>query len=452
MYAYLKRAAQENVFVAEIFFDPQTHTERGVPFDTVINGFHRAIVLGYRNYHIKASLILCFLRHLPQEVHFDTLTEAIPHLDKILGVGLDSSEDGHPPHKFKEVFAKARELGLKVVAHAGEEAGPSYIIEALDCLKVSRIDHGVQCLFDEELVKRLSKERVPLTVCPLSNKKLQVNSRYFEGRNRTKELLDRGLMVTINSDDPAYFGGYITDNFITTAEETGLTLKDIHQICCNAFNASFLTLVEKEDFIWKLNQFNIFTGVAPPMRSVSIFGSRSPIPGTPDYEIARITAKLFASRGYRVVTGGYNGIMKAGSQGAREGGGNALGVLAPRVFRNRSPNGNEFLTESIISHSFADRTKDLIDSSHYLIAFPGKLGTLTEILVTWTGQFGPSIGNYPIKKIFVYRKVLGKVITDLVKVLGVSEDEQHVLFFDNPEEVLEEVEKDFEERKKMAVF
>ena len=258
MYAYLKKAATNNVRVAEIFFDPQTHTNgpNKVPFKVLICGLHRALIDAQRDFNIKGSLILCFLRHLPQEDHLVTLEEATPYLNKIIGVGLDSGELGNEPCKFVEVFSKASQLGLNIVAHAGEEGGPEYIREALDCLHAQRIDHGVQCLFDAGLVERLIQEQIPLTVCPLSNVKLQVNSRYFQGQNKTKEMLDRGLIVTINSDDPAYFGGYITDNFLATATSTALTREDVYKVCCNAFNATFLPLNEKSEYLAQLKDFN----------------------------------------------------------------------------------------------------------------------------------------------------------------------------------------------------
>lgn len=452
MYAYLRRANYNNVHVAEIFFDPQTHTERGVPFSVVINGFHQALVDGYHDFSIKGSLILCFLRHLPEDKHFETLQEARPHLNKILGVGLDSGEKGNPPELFERVFAEARSLGLKVVAHAGEEGGPDYVRGALDCLKVTRIDHGIQSLFDDALVQRLRDEGIPLTVCPLSNKKLQVDSRYFGGKNQTKELLSRGLTVTINSDDPAYFGGYITDNFKMAARETGLTIQDVHHICRNAFNASFLSAVEKEHYMRLLDQFNIYTGMAPPSKTITFFGSRAPLPGSPDYELARATGKLFADKGYHIITGGYNGIMKGAVHGANEVGGTAVGYIAPRVFRNRPMQGNEYLTKNVTSRTFSERTAKLVESSHYLVAFPGKLGTLVEILLSCSAQFGASIGKYPLQKIFVHRKHFEGLIENLMETLDVAKDEQHILYFDTPEELLEAVERDYKERQKVAIF
>lgn len=236
---YLERCKEDRVIHTEIFFDPQTHTDRGVSFDTVINGIDRALKDAESKLGITSKLILCFLRHLDEEAAFKTLEEAKPHLDKIVAVGLDSSEVGHPPSKFEKVFTASRELGLLTVAHAGEEGPPEYIWEALDLLKVSRIDHGVRCLEDEKLVKRLAEEKIALTVCPLSNIKLCVFKKMSE--HNYKDLLNKGLVATINSDDPAYFGGYMNQNFIETAEALSLTKEDLALSSKNAFNASFIS-------------------------------------------------------------------------------------------------------------------------------------------------------------------------------------------------------------------
>jgi len=242
--AYLERAREDNVRHVEIFFDPQTHTDRGVAFRTVVDGIHRALGDGRSDFSITSRLLLCFLRHLSAAEAMATLEEALPHRDRIHGVGLDSSEAGNPPAKFAEVFARARDEGFVAVAHAGEEGPPSYIREALDLLHARRIDHGVRCLEDPELVARLAAEQVPLTVCPLSNVKLRVFDT-LEAHN-LKVLLDAGIVATINSDDPAYFGGYIGDNFLYTQRALDLTADDIGSLARNAFVASFLSNAEKE--------------------------------------------------------------------------------------------------------------------------------------------------------------------------------------------------------------
>lgn len=242
-WAYLERANADNVRHVEIFFDPQTHTERGIDFTTVLDGIHGALEAGESQLGITFRLILCFLRHLSADEAMATLEEALPFKDRIDAVGLDSSEVGHPPSKFTEVFDRARQEGFLTVAHAGEEGPPEYIREALDLLEVERIDHGVRCLEDPVLVERLAKDEVPLTVCPLSNVKLRVFDTLEQ--HNLKELLAKGLHVTINSDDPAYFGGYINENFLRTQEALGLSAGDIQQLAENSFTASFLSNAEK---------------------------------------------------------------------------------------------------------------------------------------------------------------------------------------------------------------
>jgi adenosine deaminase len=238
-YAYLERAAADNVRHVEIFFDPQTHTERGIEFATVLDGIHEALEAGEAQLGITFRLIMCFLRHLSADEAMSTLESALPHKDRLHAVGLDSSEVGHPPSKFTRVFDRAREAGLLTVAHAGEEGPPDYIREALDLLKVCRIDHGVRCLEDTDLVERLVDEQIPLTVCPLSNVKLRVFDT-LEQHNLVK-LLDAGLCVTVNSDDPAYFGGYIGDNFLQARKALGLDTNRLRTLAINAFTASFLS-------------------------------------------------------------------------------------------------------------------------------------------------------------------------------------------------------------------
>ncbi len=252
-WAYLTRAAVQGVRHAEIFFDPQTHTDRGVPFETVVTGIHRALEDGRASLNITSGLILCFLRHLSEEAAMRALQEALPYRDWILAVGLDSSEVGHPPRKFKDVYDRARESGLLAVAHAGEEGPPEYVWEALDVLKARRIDHGVRCVEDERLVERLVEEQIPLTVCPLSNVKLRVFPNLRS--HNLRQLLDRGLLVTVNSDDPAYFGGYVADNFQASAAALDLSREQVLRLARNSFVASFLTDASKRAYIEELDRF-----------------------------------------------------------------------------------------------------------------------------------------------------------------------------------------------------
>ena len=248
--AYLAQAAIENVVHTEIFFDPQTHTARGVPMEVVVRGLHRACVDAHIEHGTSAALILCFLRHLSEEDAFATLEQALPLREHFIGVGLDSSELGHPPEKFARVFARCRELGLHRVAHAGEEGPPAYIWSALDLLHAERIDHGVQAVHDPELVQRLVRERIALTVCPLSNLKLRVFPDL--AAHNLRELLDAGIVATVNSDDPAYFGGYLNDNLTQVFAATGLTAQHAYQLAQNSFEASFVPAAQKAEWIERL--------------------------------------------------------------------------------------------------------------------------------------------------------------------------------------------------------
>ena len=251
-WAYLQRAARDGVVAAELFFDPQTHTDRGVPMGVVIHGLKGACERAQRELGLRAELILCFLRHLSEEAAMQTLEEALPYREHFIGVGLDSSERGHPPEKFARVFERAGELGLHRVAHAGEEGPPAYITAALDVLKVERIDHGVRCTEDPMLVQRLAKEAMPLTVCPLSNVKLCVFPDM--AAHNLPALLDAGLMVTVNSDDPAYFGGYLNDNFSALLKaHPQLQARHAWQLLRNSLQASFAPRAQKQAWLGQLD-------------------------------------------------------------------------------------------------------------------------------------------------------------------------------------------------------
>ena len=247
---YILRCKQDNIVHAEIFFDPQSHTERGIEFNTVLSGIHKALEKANFELGITSKIIMCFLRHLDEEPCFQVLKEATKHKDKIIGVGLDSSEKGNPPQKFKNVFEAAIKEGFLTVAHAGEEGPPEYIWDSLNLLKVKRIDHGVQCLKDDKLVEKLSQNNIPLTVCPLSNVKLCVFDK-LENHN-LKKMLDKGLRVMVNSDDPAYFGGYLNTNLIETAKALKLNLEDIKTLIQNSFKSSFLDEKTKNNWLNKI--------------------------------------------------------------------------------------------------------------------------------------------------------------------------------------------------------
>ena len=248
---YILKCVEDNVIHTEIFFDPQTHTERGVAFEAIITGIKEALADAKEKYGITSCIIMCFLRHLSQEAAFETLEQALAFKDDIIGVGLDSSELGNPPSKFKEVFQKAKEAGFKLVAHAGEEADFSYIYEALDLLNINRIDHGVQSIKSPELMQRLKDEQMPLTVCPNSNIELRVFDNYKE--HNIKELLDYGLNISVNSDDPAYFKGYVNQNFVNLHENLPITEEDVITLVKNSFRSAFISDELKEDYLARVD-------------------------------------------------------------------------------------------------------------------------------------------------------------------------------------------------------
>ena len=249
-WAYALKCKENNVVHTEIFFDPQTHVNRGINFDTVINGIYKALQKANKEFDLTSKIIMCFLRHLDEASGFKMLDQALLHKDKIVGVGIDSSELGNPPRKFEKLFKKAIEKDFLTVAHAGEEGPPEYIWEALNLLKVKRIDHGVQCLKDEKLVQKLRDSQIPLTVCPLSNIKLRVFNNLEE--HNLKKMLDKGLMVMVNSDDPAYFGGYINRNLTECQTALNLSEKDVKALIINSFKSSFLKEEKKREWISKL--------------------------------------------------------------------------------------------------------------------------------------------------------------------------------------------------------
>ena len=251
--AYLERIHRDNVIHTEIFFDPQTHTHRGISFDTVFDGIYSAMEEGRKKFGITYEIIMSFLRHLSEEDAFRTLEQALPHKDKIIGVGLDSSEVGNPPSKFRNVFRKAAELGFRLTAHAGEEGPPEYVYEALDILGVERIDHGNRSLEDPALTRRIRDEELVLTVCPLSNNKLQVCRDM--SRHPLRRMLDLDLRATVNSDDPAYFGGYMNDNFKAAAESLDLSREDLIRLSRNAFTGSFASENRKAEMVDELETF-----------------------------------------------------------------------------------------------------------------------------------------------------------------------------------------------------
>ena len=252
-WAYLTKVHEQNLIHTEIFFDPQTHTDRGVSFNTVIQGIHSALEDGKEKLGISSKLIMCFLRHLDEAAAFETLNQALPYKNWIAGVGLDSSEMGHPPSKFERVFSKAREEGFITVAHAGEDGPAEYVWEAINLLKVSRIDHGNQSLDDDQLIKHIAEKQIPLTVCPLSNLELKVVNDLKD--HPLMKLMEAGIMVTINSDDPAYFGGYVNENYTCIASALNLSKRQITELAKNSIKSSFLPDGDKEKIIMQIEEY-----------------------------------------------------------------------------------------------------------------------------------------------------------------------------------------------------
>ena len=250
-WAYILKCKEDNIVHTEIFFDPQTHLDRGISFDIVINGISKALDKANLEFGLTSKIIMCFLRHLDEESGFKVLDQALKYKNIIVGVGLDSSEIGNPPKKFEKLFQKARTEGFLTVAHAGEEGPPEYIWDSINILKVKRIDHGIQCLKDEKLVEELKKIQIPLTVCPLSNVKLCVFDK-LENHN-LKKMLNRGLRVMVNSDDPAYFGGYLNKNLIEIQSALDLSMEEVKTLIINSFKSSFLDDVQKNKWIKKIN-------------------------------------------------------------------------------------------------------------------------------------------------------------------------------------------------------
>jgi len=249
-WSYAIKCREDNIVHTEIFFDPQAHLSRGVKFETIINGINNALLKANKEFRLTYKIIMCFLRHLDEKSAFKVLDQAIEHKDKIIAVGLDSSEKGNPPSKFKNVFKKAIKEGFLTVAHAGEEGPPEYIWEAINLLEVKRIDHGVQCLKDEKLTKELIKKQIPLTVCPLSNVKLCVFKNLKE--HNLKDMLNAGLMVMVNSDDPAYFGGYLNENLVKSQAALNLSKNELKTLIINSFKSSFLSEEKKMRWIKKI--------------------------------------------------------------------------------------------------------------------------------------------------------------------------------------------------------
>ena len=439
IYSYLRRASTDNVYVSEILFEPQAHTSRGVPLDVVVSGLHRGILDGHRDFSIRASL-MCLCQHFSEAAAISMLEQIKPFSNKIAGVSFENIEVDSSPTKFERVFKKVSELGLKAVIYTGEEGRPNYIREVVD------VHHVCQ------------QKDISLTACPLSNK--------FYGKSES--LFSKGLKVTISSVNPAYFGGYISDSMICAIADYDLTEKEIYQLCRNVFNTSFLSDHDKAYYLAELDYFTVSFGYAAPSRSISIFGSRSPQPGNPNYEEARAVSKLLASHGFTVLTGGYNGIMRACSQGAKEGIENSPslnfsdsscsktqvhGILAPSIFLQRDALGNQYLTQHTIARSLTDRIHHLMQKSEYFLVFGGTIGTITELCVVWNAATLRKIYGAAPQRIFLLRSKWEKSLGAFAEAMSVyPEDRELITYVDSGEEFLELVEADMAKRVAAATI
>ena len=453
----------DNVYVAEIFFNPQIHTMNKVAFETVISGLARALADGHKDFGINGSLIMCFLQYQSEEDALKALEESRPHAKNIVGIELNCGEMGN----FSRVYKEAKELGLRVIAYSCKECTVDQTQNFLDIFQVSRFNLAVQCPNDSAVVQRLSAKGIPLALCPLANEK-NLHAAYgsSNGKNPIKDLLNKGLRVTINSDHPAYFGGYTTGNFLAAVAKEGLTEVDVHNMCKSAFDASFIPQGDKEHYFNEIDYFTVCMGYKAPARSVTIFGSRAALPGSADYDVAYNAGKLFASRGFRVVTGGYSGVMEAAAKGALDGacgispcitsegdpiGGCAHGILAPRIFATRGSTGNSYNTHTQIAHTLVDRLCRLITASEYFLALGGTIGTITEALLVWNvASVRPINGTRP-PKIFLWRAAWEVPFKELGKCISAA-DMELVQFVDTLEEVLEEVEADIKDRRSYATL
>ncbi len=464
MYAYLRRASVDNVFVAEVLFEPKAHTDRGVLFADIVNGLYKAIVNGFINFGIRACLIM---RLFPGESETDAvkvLEEARPFLDKIAGLSFELADGDNSPNKFKEVYKLADEMGLKVVAHVGEETSEKCIEEALDLFKFQRINCDIHCFQSTNMTTRLVDSKVPLSTCLLSNQKLQVLSRFFTGRDLTKDVLSKNPVVTISSDFPAYFGGYITDNFLHAASVGEINEVDVNLICRNAFQSAFVSTLDKAGYLKKIDKFNVEIGCAAPPKSIAFFGSRKPQPGSKEYEDCADAAKLMSSNGYSVVHGGSGGLMEAASRGCYEGAkerqkenGNPLvtsvGVVAPRVFNSPLAAGNSFVTKAKMARNLVERLGCITEDSEYYFVCSGTIGTITELFVAWNIASVRPMSGCLFPKLFVLRSFWEKTLKDVMATVGIYEEDCGlVTFVDTKEDLLKLVEDDWKIRKDNSIL
>lgn len=446
MYAYLKRAAIDNVYAAEIYFDPYLHTRRGVSIQTVLQGFHEAIVDGYNHFSIRGALIMHVTHAFPMNEVLKTLEEVHSH---IVGVGVDNN---YPSAAYSSIHKKVKELGgLKIVTHFTTS-------EVRSGCSRGRPEHAVNglhlCCTEEEEPSHTSAE-TPLNIQPLT----------AHSSAALKKHLEREADVTASSPYPAFTGHYLTSALLEASRLASLTEKDVHHLCCNALKSSFLVLQEREHYTQHMQHTNIAMGCAVPPKSVTVFGSRATQPGTPDYQRAEEVGRLLSSRGYRIVTGGYFGIMEATSKGAveagngascRDGGnsaGIALGILSPRIYPDAPLFGNEYNSHNVIARNLLDRFWMYLRDSEYFIAFGGTIGTITEILVIWSVASARVSHRGVPQKIILWKPHWESAIETLSKAIGISKlDTSLLVYVDSVQEAVDLIEQDLLTRAASATL
>ena len=460
MYSYLYQASARNVYVAEIFLNPQAHIQNNVALETVLSGISQALTDGRRDFGIKGSLLMSFLKCQLEEDALKALEESLLHTKYIVGIEVNCDENGNLLPHFRRVYKRARELGLFVVAHLNKGCVVDHARDCDDTFQISRFNLGLQCPIDPTLVQRVSADGIAFTLCPLADGHFHSTWHSSSDKVCVKDLFDEGLRVIIVSDHPAYYGGHTTENFLAVAEKEGLTKVDIRNMCKTAFNASFISPSDKEQYFHEIDHFTVSMGYKTPPRSITIFGSRAALPGSVDYDVAYNAGKLFASRGFRVVTGGYSGVMEAAAKGAVDGarenslqtipdgghvGGCAHGIIAPRVFAPRGLYGNTYNTDTQIAHTLIDRLCRLLSASEYFLALGGTIGTITEIFLVWNEASVRPIYGARAPKIFLWRAAWEAQFKELGKCISAA-DMELIRFVDSLEEVLETVEEDFKSR------
>ena len=449
MYAYLKRAAIDNVYAAEIFFDPYLHTQRGVPIQRLLQGFRSAIVDGYNHFSIRGGLVMLISPLLPVDAALEMLDEVNSYL---VGVAVDSD---YPSAGYTSIHKKVTDVGgLKIVTHLTTNK----VNNRCSCTQPEHVAHdqkGFYCCTADVDEPFLPPPGFPVNIQPLTSR----------SSTTLKRCLERDLEVTASSPYPAFTGHYLTSALLLASNEASLTEKDVYHLCCNALLSSFLALHEKECYMQHIRHSNIAMGCAVPPKCVTVFGSRATPPGTPDYQTAEEVGRLLSSRGFTLVTGGYFGIMEATSKGAveagngascRDGGnsaGIALGILSPRVYPDAPLLGNEYNSHNVIARTLLDRFWLYLRDSEYFIAFCGTIGTITEILVVWSVASARLSHRGVPQKIILWRSHWESVIENLAKAIGISSlDTSLLIYVDSVQEAVELIEQDLLQRTAAATL